>query len=151
MVLHIFIRVKIVLWTLLDFALQRENWKKDMSSSRTFIRLLSMAAFLCLLLSSYAFNWAPHHEGMYLCAFFTSALDGGEWSASCPGHFIPRERAPGTQWIGGWVGPCTGNCKWFDLSEVLIRELRNAMRNFIQSSRCFDLCSWYLPNATWTW
>jgi hypothetical protein len=26
----------------------------------------------------------------------TSALDGGEWSASCPGRFTPRERAPGT-------------------------------------------------------
>jgi hypothetical protein len=35
----------------------------------------------------------------------TSALAGGEWSASCPGHFTPRERAPGTHWIGGWVGP----------------------------------------------
>jgi hypothetical protein len=28
----------------------------------------------------------------------------GEWSASCPGCFTTRERAPGTQWIGGWVG-----------------------------------------------
>jgi len=38
----------------------------------------------------------------------TSALDGGEWSVSCPGHFIPRERGPGTHWIGGWVGPGVG-------------------------------------------
>jgi hypothetical protein len=35
----------------------------------------------------------------------TSALDGGEWSTSRPGRFTPRERAPGTRWIGGWVGP----------------------------------------------
>jgi hypothetical protein len=35
----------------------------------------------------------------------TSALDGGEWSASRPYRFTPRERAPGTHWIGGWVGP----------------------------------------------
>jgi hypothetical protein len=35
----------------------------------------------------------------------TSALDGGEWSASRPARFIPREREPGTHWIGGWVGP----------------------------------------------
>jgi hypothetical protein len=35
----------------------------------------------------------------------TLALNGGEWSASCPGCFTPRERAPGTHWIGGWVGP----------------------------------------------
>jgi hypothetical protein len=34
----------------------------------------------------------------------TSALDGSEWPASRPGHFTPRERAPGTQWLGGWVG-----------------------------------------------
>jgi hypothetical protein len=34
----------------------------------------------------------------------TSALDGGEWSPSRPGRFTPRERAPGTHWIGGWVG-----------------------------------------------
>jgi hypothetical protein len=35
----------------------------------------------------------------------TSALDGGEWSASRPGRFTPKERAPGIHWIGGWVGP----------------------------------------------
>jgi len=35
----------------------------------------------------------------------TSALDGGEWSASRPGRFALRERAPGTPCIGGWVGP----------------------------------------------
>jgi hypothetical protein len=35
----------------------------------------------------------------------TSPLHGGEWSASRPGRFTPRERAPGTHWIGGWVGP----------------------------------------------
>jgi hypothetical protein len=35
----------------------------------------------------------------------TSALDGAEWSASCPGHFTPRERAHGTHWIEGWVDP----------------------------------------------
>jgi hypothetical protein len=35
----------------------------------------------------------------------TSALDGGEWSASRSGRFTARERAPRTHWIGGWVGP----------------------------------------------
>jgi len=38
----------------------------------------------------------------------TSSLVGGEWSASRPGHFTPRERAPGTHWIGGWMGPRAG-------------------------------------------
>jgi hypothetical protein len=32
--------------------------------------------------------------------FLTSALDGGEWSASRPGRFISGEIAPGTHWIG---------------------------------------------------
>jgi hypothetical protein len=35
----------------------------------------------------------------------TSALDGGEWSASRPGRFTPRERAPCNHRIGSWVGP----------------------------------------------
>jgi hypothetical protein len=34
----------------------------------------------------------------------TSALDGGEWSASRHGRFTPRERVPCIHWIGGWVG-----------------------------------------------
>jgi len=33
-----------------------------------------------------------------------SALDEGEWSASCLSLFTLRERAPRTLWIGGWVG-----------------------------------------------
>jgi 2-polyprenyl-6-methoxyphenol hydroxylase-like FAD-dependent oxidoreductase len=40
--------------------------------------------------------------------FLTSALFGGEWSASRPACFAPGERVPGTHWIGGWVGPRTG-------------------------------------------
>jgi hypothetical protein len=40
--------------------------------------------------------------------FLPSALDGGEWSASRPGRFTAGERAPGTHWIGGWVGPRAG-------------------------------------------
>jgi hypothetical protein len=40
-----------------------------------------------------------------LHAFLTSALDGGEWSASRPARFTPRERATGTHWTGGWLDP----------------------------------------------
>jgi hypothetical protein len=29
----------------------------------------------------------------------STALDAGEWSTSHPGHFIPEERTPGTNWI----------------------------------------------------
>jgi hypothetical protein len=34
--------------------------------------------------------------------FLTSALAGGDGSASGPGRFTSRERAPTTHWIGGW-------------------------------------------------
>jgi len=43
-----------------------------------------------------------------LHTFLTTALDGGEWSASHPSYYTPRERDPGTHWIGGWVGPRAG-------------------------------------------
>jgi hypothetical protein len=35
----------------------------------------------------------------------TWALLGGEWSASRPGRFTPREMVPDTHWTGDWVGP----------------------------------------------
>jgi hypothetical protein len=37
--------------------------------------------------------------------FLTTELDGGEWSVSGSCHFKTGERAPGTDWIGGWVEP----------------------------------------------
>jgi hypothetical protein len=43
----------------------------------------------------------------YSC--ITSALEGGEWSASRPGRALPPgERAPGTHCTGGWVNPRAG-------------------------------------------
>jgi hypothetical protein len=57
-------------------------------------------------------------------AFLTSALDGGEWSASHPGRFTPRERAPGTHWIGGWMGPRAG------LDAVVNRKIPSPCRNW---------------------
>jgi hypothetical protein len=39
--------------------------------------------------------------------FLTTALAGGEWSASRPGCFTPEKRATNTHWIGGWVNPRT--------------------------------------------
>jgi hypothetical protein len=45
---------------------------------------------------------------VYIHGFFTSALVGGEWSASRPGRFIPDGKAPGTHWKGGWLGPRAG-------------------------------------------
>jgi hypothetical protein len=40
---------------------------------------------------------------VYIHVFLTSALVGGEWSASRTGRFTP-----GTHWIGDWVGFRTG-------------------------------------------
>jgi hypothetical protein len=40
--------------------------------------------------------------------FLTSALAEGEWSASRPCRYTPEERALGTHWRGGWVGPRAG-------------------------------------------
>jgi hypothetical protein len=44
------------------------------------------------------------HVDVYIHISLTSALIGGEWSASRPGRFTP----PDTHWIGGWVGPRAG-------------------------------------------
>jgi len=63
---------------------------------------------------SLCFNWAPHHEGVLgKCKYgfvhsLTLTLDEDEWSASLPGYFTPRERAPHTHWIGGWLGSRSG-------------------------------------------
>jgi hypothetical protein len=51
---------------------------------------------------SLCFNWAPRHGGVFgewrysSTHYLTSALYGGEWSASRSGRFTHRERAPGT-------------------------------------------------------
>jgi hypothetical protein len=45
---------------------------------------------------------------VYLHAFLTSPLDGGEWSASRPGRFTTGVRAPAIHWMIGWVGPRAG-------------------------------------------
>jgi hypothetical protein len=41
-------------------------------------------------------------------SILTSALDGSEWRASRTCLFTTMERAPGTLWIGGWVGHRAG-------------------------------------------
>jgi hypothetical protein len=40
---------------------------------------------------------------VYTHVFLTSALVGGEWSASRTNLFSPWERVPVTDWIGGSV------------------------------------------------
>jgi len=43
------------------------------------------------------------NRGIALYGFLTSALDGGEWSASHTGRFTSGEKAP-----VGWAGPTAG-------------------------------------------
>jgi hypothetical protein len=75
------------------------------------------------------FNSAPRREEvlgewMYRSMrSLTSTLDGCEWSASHPDHFISRERAPGTHWIGCWVGSRAG------LDAVAKRKIPSPSRN----------------------
>jgi hypothetical protein len=80
------------------------NFSEDSHFSCFFVK--------CYLWSQLSLYLTKHHAmktywgvEVYLHAFLTSALDGGEWSASRPGHFTPKERAPGTHWIGSLVGP----------------------------------------------
>jgi hypothetical protein len=49
-------------------------------------------------------------------------LDGDEWSGSSPGRFTPEERAPGKNWIGGWMGLRAG------LDAVVKRKIPNPRR-----------------------
>jgi hypothetical protein len=60
----------------------------------------------CAFLKSSTTPWRRIGEWRYSSTHsLTSVLGGGEWSASRPGRFTPRERAPSTLWIEGWVGP----------------------------------------------
>jgi hypothetical protein len=49
----------------------------------------------------YAGLWG---SGRMAPLFLTFVLNGGQWSASRPGRFAPKED-PGIHWIGGWVAP----------------------------------------------
>jgi hypothetical protein len=71
---------------------------------------------------------------VYIHIFLTSALVGGEWSASRPCRVNPRERALGTHWIGGWVGPRTGldnveKRKFLSLLRLKVRPLGRQARS----------------------
>jgi hypothetical protein len=74
------------------------------------------------------------YGGMDVYIFFTSAPDGGEWSASRPSRFTPGERAPGTHWIEGWLDPRTGleeveKKKFLTLPGLELRPLGRLSRN----------------------
>jgi hypothetical protein len=72
----------------------------------------------------------------------TSALDGDEWSASRLGRFTPRERAPGTHWIGGWVDPRAG------LDAVVKRNVPSFCRDSNPRSSSPSPAQYHLPKFT---
>jgi hypothetical protein len=62
--------------------------------------------------------------------FLTSALVGGEWSASLPGRFNPGKGPPRTHCIGGWMDPRAGldDMKKWKFLTLTGLELRNLGR-----------------------
>jgi hypothetical protein len=64
--------------------------------------------YTCVKLVKY--NELTTHGGVrgIASAFLTSALDGGECSATRPGRFTPGEGTPGKHWLRGWVSPRAG-------------------------------------------
>jgi hypothetical protein len=49
---------------------------------------------------------------LYIHIFLTSALAGGQWSASRRCRFTPGESGPCTHWVEGWVNPSAGMDIW---------------------------------------
>jgi hypothetical protein len=110
-------------WPVLSLSTFRSYWGKtrkilrqeslspdpDWESEKSRIRLYTEAFLTSPWASTehYAMKAYWGSEGK-LHTFLTSALDGGEWSASHTGCFTPRERASGAHLIGGWVGPRAG-------------------------------------------
>jgi hypothetical protein len=58
-------------------------------------------------------------------------IDRGEWLASRPGRFTPTERAPGTLWLGGWMGPRAS------LDAVVNRKMQS-----MKTEICFNKCEY---------
>jgi hypothetical protein len=54
--------------------------------------------------SRYVKHTGDKGSGDVAPTLLTSALDGGEWSASSPDRALPQGNDLGTHWIRGWVG-----------------------------------------------
>jgi hypothetical protein len=54
--------------------------------------------------SRYTPWWCLGREEYSSYSFFTSALDGGDWSAACPGRALLRGKDPRYPLYRGWVG-----------------------------------------------
>jgi hypothetical protein len=90
------------------------HWPSLVSNWRTSLRHLpqdykSSQWDVKINLSLGVINWAQRHDVISGSEhigppFVTSALDGGEWSASRSCCLTPRTTVPGTHCIGSWVG-----------------------------------------------
>jgi hypothetical protein len=91
--------------------------------------------------------WAPPHgvilgELRYSSTHsLTSALDGGEWSASRPGRFTPRERAPGTHWVGVRYAPY-----WHVFRDPDKMKFINSWK----CDECFERWTWFADLTSYT-
>jgi hypothetical protein len=71
---------------------------------------------------------------IYIHVLLTSALVGGESSASRPDRFTPGKRAAGTHWLRGWVDPRAGlndleKRKFITLPGLELRPLDSSARS----------------------
>jgi hypothetical protein len=76
--------------------------------NRMVSRVVTPCRFLCCLINQAPWNEAEWGSGGMVPPFLTSAVDGGEWSASRPGGFISEETAHGARYVGGWVSTRDG-------------------------------------------
>jgi len=66
---------------------------------------------------------------IWLCSFLIMAVDGAEWSALCPSHFMPRERNHSAHPLGG---------KFLSLTCLI----STFVRYMVGSSRSFRYFMW---------
>jgi len=81
-------------------------------------------------------------------AFLTSAQNGGEWSTSRPGRITPRQRAPGTHWIGvcafwNWNPKDYISWRWFTAESSCVWQ-ENSVVSRLQ---CFVMKWWFIVNG----
>jgi hypothetical protein len=83
-------------------------------------------------------------EWRYTPPFLTSAQDGGEWSASHPGHITPGEKSPSTHSLGGLAEPRAS------LDDVEKRKSLEPVRNWTLANQliachCTNQAITYVP------
>jgi hypothetical protein len=92
------------------------------------------------------FESCPRHEYAWRSGgidprFFTSPIDGGEWSVSRLGRFTPGDWALGTHRIRDWVGPRSG----LDTVEKIISPSSALNRNPAVHPVASNCSDWAIP------